>query len=142
MTTSIPLLAIGTSNILAWVLPAEQVPQTIAQGLLAITNDPHLILLLINPFLLAVGVFMEGGAAIIILAPVLSQVATSVGIHPLHFDFVVALNIVIGLLTPPLGVWLFVVCGLAASPSSGSSWRSCPSCSSRLGRCRSSATSP
>ena len=70
-------------------------------------------MLLINLFLLVVGMFMEGGAAIIILAPALSQVATSVGIHPLHFGFVVVLNIVIGLLTPPLGVCLFVVCSLS-----------------------------
>jgi len=113
VTTSILLLVIGTANILAWVLSAEQVPQQIAQGLLAVTTDPHLIMLLINLFLLVVGMFMEGGAAIIILAPVLSQVATSVGIHPLHFGFVVVLNIVIGLLTPPLGVCLFVVCSLS-----------------------------
>jgi len=116
VTTSILLLVIGTANILAWVLSAEQVPQKIAQGLLAVTTDPHLIMLLINVFLLVVGMFMEGGAAIIILAPVLSQVATSVGIHPLHFGFVVVLNIVIGLLTPPLGVCLFVVCSLSRIP--------------------------
>jgi C4-dicarboxylate transporter DctM subunit len=116
MTTSVLLLVIGTANVLAWVLSAEQVPQKIAQGLLAITKDPYLIMLLINLFLLVVGMFMEGGAAIIILAPVLSQVATSVGIHPLHFGFVVVLNIVIGLLTPPLGVCLFVVCSLSQIP--------------------------
>lgn len=116
VTTSILLLVIGTANILAWVLSAEQVPQKIAQGLLSITTDPYLIMLLINLFLLVVGMFMEGGAAIIILAPVLSQVATSVGIHPLHFGFVVVLNIVIGLLTPPLGVCLFVVCSLSRIP--------------------------
>jgi C4-dicarboxylate transporter DctM subunit len=116
MTTSVLLLVIGTANVLAWVLSAEQVPQKIAQGLLAITTDPYLIMLLINLFLLLVGMFMEGGAAIIILAPVLSQVATSVGIHPLHFGFVVVLNIVIGLLTPPLGVCLFVVCSLSRIP--------------------------
>ena len=113
VTTSILLLVIGTANVLAWVLSAEQVPQKIAQGLLSITTDPYLIMLLINLFLLVVGMFMEGGAAIIILAPVLSQVATSVGIHPLHFGFVVVLNIVVGLLTPPLGVCLFVVCSLS-----------------------------
>jgi TRAP-type C4-dicarboxylate transport system permease large subunit len=90
-----------------------QVPQKIAQGLLSITTDPHLIMFLINLSLLVVGMFMEGGAAIIILAPVLSHVATTVGIHPLHFGFVVVLNIVIGLLTLPLGVCLFVLCSLS-----------------------------
>lgn len=115
-TTSILLLIIGTANVLAWVLSAEQVPQRIAQMLLTITRNPYLIMLLINLFLLAVGMFMEGGAAIIIIAPVLSQVAQGVGIHPLHFGFTMVFNIVIGLLTPPLGVCLFVVCGIAQVP--------------------------
>jgi len=70
-------------------------------------------MLLINLFLLVVGMFMEGGAAIIILAPVLAQVATQVGIHPLLFGFVMVFNISIGLLTPPLGVCLFVVCSIS-----------------------------
>jgi len=73
-------------------------------------------MLLINLFLLVVGMFMEGGAAIIILAPVLAQVATQVGIHPLPFGFVVVLNIVVGLLTPPLWVCLFVLCSPSRIP--------------------------
>lgn len=113
VTTSILLLVIGTANILSWVLSAEQVPQKIAELLLGITTNPLLIMLLINLFLLVVGMFMEGGAAIIILAPVLAQVATQVGIHPLLFGFVMVFNISIGLLTPPLGVCLFVVCSIS-----------------------------
>jgi tripartite ATP-independent transporter DctM subunit len=113
VTTSILLLIIGTANILSWVLSAEQVPQKIAELLLGVTTNPLLIMLLINLFLLLVGMFMEGGAAIIILAPVLAQVATQVGIHPLLFGFVMVFNLSIGLLTPPLGVCLFVVCGIS-----------------------------
>jgi C4-dicarboxylate transporter DctM subunit len=60
--------------------------------------------------------FMESGAAIIILAPVLSQVAQTVGLNPLHFGFVMVLNLVLGLLTPPLGVCLFVACSIARIP--------------------------
>jgi C4-dicarboxylate transporter DctM subunit len=113
VTTSILLLVIGTANILAWVLSAEQIPQKIAQMMLGISKDPYFILFIINIFLLIVGMFMEGGAAIIILAPVLAQVAQAVGINPLHFGFVVVMNITLGLLTPPLGVCLFVACGIA-----------------------------
>jgi tripartite ATP-independent transporter DctM subunit len=113
VTTSVLLLVIGTANVLAWVLSAEQIPQRIAQTMLGISRDPYFILLLLNLFLLVVGMFMEGGAAIIILAPVLAQVAQSVGLHPLHFGFVMVLNLVIGLLTPPLGVCLFVACSIA-----------------------------
>lgn len=113
VTTSVLLLVIGTANVLAWVLSAEQIPQRIAQTMLGISRDPYFILLLLNLFLLVVGMFMEGGAAIIILAPVLAQVAQAVGLHPLHFGFVMVLNLVIGLLTPPLGVCLFVACSIA-----------------------------
>jgi C4-dicarboxylate transporter DctM subunit len=113
ITTSILLLIIGTANILSWVLSAEQVPQKIAELLLGVTTNPLLIMLLINLFLLVVGMFMEGGAAIIILAPVLAQVAIQVGIDPLLFGFVMVFNLSIGLLTPPLGVCLFVVCSIS-----------------------------
>ena len=113
ITTSVLLLVIGTANVLSWVLSAEQIPQKIAETMLGISKDPYFILLLINLFLLVVGMFMEGGAAIIILAPVLAQVAQAVGLHPLHFGFVMVLNLVIGLLTPPLGVCLFVACSIA-----------------------------
>lgn len=72
-----------------------------------------MILFLLNIFLLIVGMFMDGGAAIIMLAPLLDQVAKAVGIHPLHFGFVMVLNIVIGELTPPLGVVLFAISGIS-----------------------------
>ena len=112
-TTAVLLLIIGMANIFAWVLTAEQIPQHIAGALLALTKDPYLILLLINLLLIFVGMFLEGGAAIIILAPTLMAVITAVGIDPLHFGLVMVLNIVVGLLTPPLGVCLFVVCGIS-----------------------------
>lgn len=111
-TTAVLLLIIGMANIFAWVLTAEQIPQQIAHALLSMTNNPYLILLLINVLLIFVGMFMEGGAAIIILAPTLLAVIEAVGINPLHFGLVMVLNIVVGLLTPPLGVCLFVVCGI------------------------------
>ena len=112
VTTSVLLLIIGMANIFAWVLTAEQIPGRIAGALLSITSNPYLILLLINIFLLFVGMFLEGGAAIIILAPTLLAVTEGMGIEPLHFGIIMVLNIVTGLLTPPLGVCLFVVCGI------------------------------
>ncbi|MHB8763456.1 MAG: TRAP transporter large permease [Deferrisomatales bacterium] len=112
VTTAVLLLIIGMANVFAWVLTAEQIPQRIAGALLALTRNPYLILLLINVLLVVVGMFLEGGAAIIILAPTLLAVAKAVGIDPLHFGLVMVLNIAVGLLTPPLGVCLFVVCGV------------------------------
>lgn len=116
VTTAVLLLIIGTANIFSWVLTAEQIPTRMAQGLLAITENPYLILLLINLLLVFVGMFLEGGAAIIILAPTLLAVATQVGIDPLHFGMIMVLNMAVGLLTPPLGVCLFVVCGVTGLP--------------------------
>jgi C4-dicarboxylate transporter DctM subunit len=117
-TTAVLLLIIAMANIFSWVLTSEQIPQRIAQGMLSMTTNPYLILLLVNVILLFVGMFLEGGAAIIILAPTLMGVAQTVGIDPLHFSFVIVLNLVIGLLTPPLGVCLFVVSGVTDTPLS------------------------
>ena len=111
-TTAVLLLIIGMANIFAWVLTAEQIPTRIAQGMLSVTENRYLILLFINVLLIFIGMFLEGGAAIIILAPTLLAVANAVGIIPLHFGLVMVLNIVVGLLTPPLGVCLFVVSGV------------------------------
>jgi len=111
-TTAVLLLIIGMANIFAWVLTAEQIPTRIAQAMLSVTDSRYLILLFINVLLIFIGMFLEGGAAIIILAPTLLAVAKAVGIIPLHFGLVMVLNIVVGLLTPPLGVCLFVVSGV------------------------------
>lgn len=112
VTTSVLLLIIGMANIFAWVLTSEQVPMRLADAMLQISENPYVLLLLINALLIFIGMFLEGGAAIIILAPTLLAVTTQVGIDPLHFGLIMVLNIAVGLLTPPLGVCLFVVCGV------------------------------
>jgi C4-dicarboxylate transporter DctM subunit len=112
ITTAVLLLIIGMANIFAWVLTSEQIPTRIAEVMLSLTANPYAILMLINLFLIFIGMFLEGGAAIIILAPTLLQVTNSVGIDPLHFGLIMVLNLAVGLLTPPLGVCLFVVCGV------------------------------
>jgi C4-dicarboxylate transporter DctM subunit len=111
-TTAVLLLIIGMANIFAWILTSEQIPTRIAAAMTALTDNPYLILMIINVFLLFIGMFLEGGAAIIILAPTLLSVTSALGIDPLHFGLVMVLNIAVGLLTPPLGVCLFVVCGV------------------------------
>ena len=111
-TTAVLLLIIGMANIFAWVLTSEQIPTRIASAMTAMTSNPYIILMIINLFLIFIGMFLEGGAAIIILAPTLLGVTNALGIEPLHFGLIMVLNIVVGLLTPPLGVCLFVVCGV------------------------------
>ncbi len=112
ITTAVLLLIIGMANIFAWVLTSEQIPTRIAQAMLALTDNPFIILMIINVFLIFIGMFLEGGAAIIILAPTMLSITNALGINPLHFGLIMVLNLAVGLLTPPLGVCLFVVCGV------------------------------
>ena len=91
----------------AWVLAYEQVPQKIAQSMSVLVDNPWLLLLLVNVFLLVVGLFMEMIAALVILVPILVPLLIAAGVSPIHFGIVIVLNMVIGALTPPLGVLLF-----------------------------------
>lgn len=102
------MILVAFANVFAWILASEQIPQMIADGILSITTNKILVILLINLLLLFVGTFMETIAALIILFPVLLPVATSVGIDPIQFGVIAVLNLVIGLTTPPVGVCLFV----------------------------------
>ncbi len=112
-TTAIVFLLIATANGVSWLLSTRQVPILISAYLKSISPSPLVFLLVVNLFLLLVGCLMETAAALIMLVPILAPIAASYGIHPLHFGFVVVMNLVIGLLTPPVGVCLFVCCGIA-----------------------------
>jgi len=113
VVTSIILFVMGTANTFSWVLATQEIPQKVASYIFSITKDPYLILFLVNILLLIVGCVLEGTAAIILLTPILLPIAVQVGINPLHFALVVITNLMIGLLTPPLGLVLFVVCGIS-----------------------------
>lgn len=104
---------VGFANVFAYILTKEQIPQMIADTLLAFTRNKILILLLINILLVFVGMFMETIAAILILFPVLLKVAVEVGVDPIQFGVMVVLNLVIGLCTPPVGVCLFAAANIA-----------------------------
>ena len=113
LTTATVLIIVGTATSFGRILTIEQVPLQIANFIQSITSSPAIILLLINILLLIVGTFMDTTAAIIILAPILFPIATSVGIDPIHFGIVMVVNLSIGFITPPLGVNLFVACGIS-----------------------------
>jgi tripartite ATP-independent transporter DctM subunit len=106
-TASIMLL-VGFANLFGWIMVSEQIPQMVADGILGISDNPIVVILLINLLLLFVGTFMETIAALVILFPVLLPVAMSVGMDPVQFGVMMVLNLVIGLVTPPVGVCLFV----------------------------------
>lgn len=110
------LALVGFANVFGWILVSERIPQAIADGVLSITDNRLLVILLINLLLLFVGMFMETIAALIILFVPLLSLAQAVGIEPLHFATFAVLNLMIGLTTPPVGVCLFVCAGIARLP--------------------------
>lgn len=104
------MLVISAAQIYSWALVSGQIPQAISSALLAITDNPLLILLLINILILVIGTVMEGNAALIVFVPLLLPVATAVGIDPVHLGLIMVVNLGIGLLTPPVGLCLLVSC--------------------------------
>ncbi|SDL28447.1 TRAP transporter, DctM subunit [Franzmannia pantelleriensis] len=116
LTSSALLLLVGVANLFGWILTSEQVPQMIAALILSISENPIIVILILNLILLFVGAFMETIAALIILFPALLGVATGVGVDPVHFAVIAVLNLMIGLTTPPVGVCLFVVAGIGKLP--------------------------
>ena len=99
-----------------WVLIQQQIPDAILQALLSISSEAWVVLLIINVVLLALGMFIEGIAVMIIAYPVLMPVVLSLGIDPVHFGVILVLNLMIGLVTPPVGLCLYVVSGIAKVP--------------------------
>jgi tripartite ATP-independent transporter DctM subunit len=112
-TTAAILLIVGAASLFGWVLTVTRVTEQATTALLSVTDSPYVILLLINLLLLVVGCFLETIAAISILVPVLMPVILKVGIDPIHFGLVMTLNLMIGLLHPPLGMVLFVLSRIA-----------------------------
>ncbi len=115
-TSAALLLMVGLANLFGWILTSEQIPQMVAGLILAISENPIVVILILNLILLFVGAFMETIAALIILFPALLGVATGVGMDPVHFAVMAVLNLMIGLTTPPVGVCLFVVAGIGKLP--------------------------
>jgi tripartite ATP-independent transporter DctM subunit len=112
-TTAIVMLLIGTSSAMSWILSYENIPQSISETLIALSDNPIVILLIINMVLLIVGVFMDMTPAVLIFTPIFLPVVTELGMSPLHFGIMMVLNLCIGLCTPPVGSVLFVGCGIA-----------------------------
>ena len=108
-TTAVVGFIIATANLVSYLLTRERVPQMLSEALLSISNEPWVILLLINVLLLVLGCFMEGLAIMLLTVPVLLPLVTQLGVDPVHFGVIVVMNLMIGLITPPFGMALFVV---------------------------------
>ena len=102
-----------TASLFGWVITRAQVPQMMGKFLVGISSNPLIILFMINIFLLFVGCFMEAIAAQMILIPILLPVVLKLGISPIHFGIIMVLNLMIGTLTPPIGVVLYVTAKVA-----------------------------
>lgn len=112
-TTAVVMLLIGASMSMSWALSYENIPQEISSGLLALSDNPVIILLIINLLLLFVGIFMDMTPAVLIFTPIFLPVITKLGLDPVHFGIIMVLNLCIGLCTPPVGSVLFVGVGIA-----------------------------
>lgn len=113
ISTATVTFLIAMANIFGWMIAFEQIPQLIANSMLSISDSPFVFLLLVNIFLLLIGMILDGIAALIILVPVLMPLVTAFQIDPIHFGVIICINLTIGLLTPPVGTGLFIVSSIA-----------------------------
>jgi tripartite ATP-independent transporter DctM subunit len=112
-TTAIVMFLVATSMAMSWLLAYQNIPATVAEAMVNLSDNPIVILLLINLVLLMVGIFMDMTPAVLIFTPIFLPVAIELGMSPLHFGIMMVLNLCIGLCTPPVGSILFVGCAIA-----------------------------
>ena len=110
--TSSVMLIIVAANVFGYYMSWERIPQMLTELLLGITQNKYVMLMIINVLLLILGMFLEGGAALIILAPLLVPVVKGLGVDLVHFGLVCIVNIMIGGLTPPFGSMMFTCCSI------------------------------
>jgi len=107
------LLAVGTAAVFGWVATLSGVPNKLAQAIFAFTDNPLLLLFMVNVLLLIVGMFLDAGPAILILGPILAPTMLKLGIDPIHFAIIMCVNLTVGLATPPMGLILFVASSIS-----------------------------
>jgi len=110
------MLIIAMAAPFGWVLIQQQVPNALLTSLMSLSQDPWVILLIVNVVLLILGMFLEAIAVLIIAYPILAPVMAAIGVDPVHFGVIMVLNLMIGLVTPPVGLCLYVVSGIAKVP--------------------------
>src|SRR5690606_28632167 len=112
VTTAVVMLLIGASMGMSWAMSFENVPQGIADAMLGLSDNPIVILLIINLLLLLVGTFMDMTPAVLIFTPIFLPIVTAMGMDPVQFGIVMVMNLCVGLCTPPVGSVLFVGVGI------------------------------
>lgn len=110
------MLIIGASALLSWILAREQVPQRVAESLVGLTENPFIFLLIVNVLLIFLGMLLEPTSALIIVTPILLPVAITFGVDPLQLGSIIIFNLMIGLMTPPMGGVVFVLSSVTEIP--------------------------
>jgi tripartite ATP-independent transporter DctM subunit len=116
LVTAAILFITSMASIVSFVFTLERVPQHIADLVLAVTQEPLLILLILNIFLLILGMFLEPISILILTMPILLKFQALIGMDPVHFGMMVVLNVVIGMATPPVGILLFIASAISGEP--------------------------
>lgn len=111
--TAIVIFMIGVSSIMSWVMSYAHIPEIIANGLLGLTSNKIILLLMMNVILLVVGTFMDPTPAVLIFTPIFLPICQQFGMHPVHFGIMLVFNLCIGTITPPVGPILFTGCKVA-----------------------------
>ena len=114
-SSSVVLLLVSAS-VFSYYMSWERLPQEITEMLMNVSSNPHVMLMLVNILLLIMGMFLEGGAVLIITAPLLVPVMIQMGVDPIHFGMVMIVNIMIGGVTPPFGSMMFTTCSITKIP--------------------------
>jgi tripartite ATP-independent transporter DctM subunit len=107
------LLLVGSAVTFAWIITVSGLADSLASQIIGISDNVLLLLLIINLFLFAIGMFLDAGPAILILGPVLAPIFITLGIDPLHFAVIMCVNLTVGLATPPMGLVLFVAASVS-----------------------------
>ena len=117
-TSSAVLIIVSAAALFGWVMTIEQLPQTFTRGLLSISTDPLMLLLLVNILLVIVGMFLDSTTATLLVAPLVAAPLMLAGVDPVHLGIIFVFNLMIGLLTPPMGLALFLLSDIAKVPMS------------------------
>ena len=111
-TTASIMLIVGAASAFAWILTKERIPQQLTEILVTYISNKYVFLMIVNVFLIMVGMFIEGNAAMIVLVPLLAPVAAAFGINEIQFAMIFIFNMAIGCISPPMGTLMFVTCGI------------------------------
>jgi len=111
--TSGILIIVSVAALFGWILSVELIPQQITTAMLSVSKDPYVLLFIVNVMLLIVGMFLDSTTAILVIAPIIAKPLMAAGVDPVHLGMVVVFNLMIGLVTPPMGLSLYLVADIA-----------------------------